>query len=55
MSTREPKQPLPIDCPKCGTQLEEMLFMGSEHDGWVCPECSIYYNDEFKPLARVIG
>ena len=47
----------PIKCPKCGSQdLQVLLFMGIEPDGFVCPKCSILFDPEtLKPLATVIG
>jgi len=50
---REPKTPLPVACPKCGTTLQEMIFLGTVHDGWVCPECKIYYNDDLKQEGTI--
>jgi len=46
-------------CPQCNTVLQVMLFLGVEPDGFVCPECKIYYGvdkegNPTKPLAQVI-
>jgi ssDNA-binding Zn-finger/Zn-ribbon topoisomerase 1 len=47
-------------CPKCGTVMQVLLFMGVQPDGWVCPECHLYFPAQHdgkpaeKPLAVVI-
>jgi hypothetical protein len=45
----------PKACPTCGSVLEVLLFLGVQPDGYVCPTCQIYYNDDLQPGARVIG
>jgi hypothetical protein len=32
-----------------------MLLLGVEPDGYVCTACRLYYTDDLKPIARVIG
>lgn len=41
-------------CPKCGEALKVLLFMGVQPDGYVCGRCELYYNDDLKPLARIL-
>ena len=41
-------------CPDCGTKLEVLLFMGVQPEGWVCPQCRVWFNDNLHPLAVVI-
>jgi hypothetical protein len=31
------------ECPKCGTTLETLLFMGVQPDGFTCSKCSLYF------------
>jgi hypothetical protein len=41
-------------CPQCGQVLKVLLFMGVQPDGYVCERCELYFNDDLKPLARVL-
>lgn len=43
-----------MDCPKCRVPMHQMLFMGVQPDGWVCPVCKTYHSDEGRPLALVL-
>ena len=45
----------PKVCPTCGTVLEVLLFMGIQPEGYVCPRCSIHYDDDLRPGATAIG
>jgi hypothetical protein len=45
----------PKVCPRCGAVLETLLFLGVQPDGYVCATCQLYYTDNLKPIARVIG
>ena len=42
-------------CPNCNGELDVLLFLGISPDGYVCPKCQVYFNDDLKPLAMVIG
>lgn len=43
-------------CPTCKTELQTLLFLGIEPDGYVCPTCKVLFHPEtLKPLAHVIG
>jgi hypothetical protein len=46
---------IPPACPRCGAALKTMLLLGVEPDGYVCTACRLYYTDDLKPIARVIG
>jgi hypothetical protein len=35
--------------------MRQMLFMGVQPDGWVCPVCKTYHSPEGVPLAKVIS
>jgi hypothetical protein len=43
-------------CTRCGVILQELLFLGVEPDGYVCPSCKVYYAtaDSDRPTATVI-
>jgi len=41
-------------CPYCQTVLNVLLFLGIQPDGYVCPECRIWFDDTMKALAKVI-
>jgi len=41
------------DCPECGTKMQTLLFMGVIPEGYVCPECKLWFNDECQLLAKV--
>ena len=41
-------------CPTCETVLEVLLFLGVFPDGYVCPMCQIYYDDDLRPVARKV-
>jgi len=47
-------------CPKCKHEMQALLFMGVQLEGYVCPHCKILYpvddegNMDEKPLATVI-
>ena len=41
-------------CPQCGKVLKVLLFMGVQPDGYVCERCEVWFNDDLKPLARVL-
>lgn len=42
-------------CPQCGSVLKALLFLGITPDGYVCDRCHIYYSEDLKPLAHVVG
>jgi hypothetical protein len=42
-------------CPDCDIPLDTLLFLGIEPDGYVCSNCHVFFTDELKPLAIVIG
>jgi ribosomal protein S27AE len=42
-------------CPQCGEVLKVLLFLAITPDGYVCEHCHIYYSEDLKPLAHVIG
>lgn len=41
-------------CPACNAPLKVLLFLGITPDGYVCETCQTYYNDDLKPLARML-
>ena len=46
-------------CPKCKAPMNVLLFLGHVPDGWVCPTCRLWFNEENgkpanTPLATVI-
>jgi hypothetical protein len=45
----------PPACPRCGAALQTLLFLGVRPDGYVCATCELYYTEDLKPVARVIG
>ena len=47
-----PVQPI---CPDCKAPLQDLLFLGVQHEGYVCPVCKVWFSDEMKKLATVIG
>lgn len=58
MSDEVKKEDFP--CPKCGAVMQVLLFMGVQPEGWVCPECHLFFPAQHdgkpcdKPLAVVI-
>jgi hypothetical protein len=49
------EQPEVKRCPKCDAELKVMLLLGKVPDGYVCEACRIWYSDDLKPVAHVIG
>jgi hypothetical protein len=47
----------PEKCPKCGGEMDTLLFMGEIPEFYVCTgECKTAFDiDNMQPLARVIG
>ncbi|MGE0682965.1 MAG: hypothetical protein AB7P69_18935 [Candidatus Binatia bacterium] len=41
-------------CPTCTAPLKVLLFLGITPDGYVCETCQMYFNDDLKPLARML-
>jgi hypothetical protein len=41
-------------CLQCSKVLKVLMFMGCGTDGYVCGRCKIYFNEELKPLARML-
>ena len=44
-----------MQCPKCGADLRQLLFMNIQPDGWVCDHCHVWFADSGQPLAKVYG
>lgn len=42
-------------CPDCNVEMDVLMFMGVEPEGFVCPKCNRLFNDEMKPMAIVIS
>jgi hypothetical protein len=42
-------------CPQCSEALKVLLFLGITPDGYVCDRCHLYYSEDVKPRAYVIG
>jgi uncharacterized protein YbaR (Trm112 family) len=46
-------------CPECNEEMEALLFMGVQLEGYICPKCKQFYPadgdgiPELKPLAKV--
>lgn len=41
-------------CPQCGNELNVLLFMGKQPDGYVCDRCGVWLSENLKRLAHVI-
>ena len=46
--------PAKIQCPECDHELKVLLFLGVEPDGFVCEICKVWFDDELKPLAKIL-
>lgn len=53
----EEQKPVPVKpCPRCGTPMQVLLFLGVRPEFYVCPQCAIAFDLEtLEPLATVIG
>jgi len=41
-------------CPKCNAEVQVLLFMGVQPDGFVCEKCRTYFAPDGTALAKVI-
>lgn len=41
-------------CPDCNVEMDVLLFMGVEPEGYVCPKCNVLFTEDMKRMATVI-
>lgn len=42
-------------CPVCNVEMDTLLFMGVEPEGYVCPKCNCLFSEDMEPMATVIS
>jgi hypothetical protein len=50
----ESAETAPKRCPFCDASLQTLLLLGVVPDGYVCTHCQLYFDDDLKPLARIL-